>query len=185
MIALALAALLAVPDAPAPAAPKPSVELTREGGVFRLQAGFEVDAPQDIVWAVLTDYDGMTKFLSSLKKSRVVRKTSQGVLIEQEGSARLLVFSRTIKLRLDVAEHAPSLVQFHDVGGGEFDEYDGSWTLAPTPHGTSVAYQLFAEMKPSMVPRAVARKVLEKSVRRQLEELSAEMVKRAKAARKA
>src|SRR4051812_29228968 len=175
-----LAALLFAAAPAAAAAPRPEVALTREGGVFRLQASFTVDAPPAVVWGVLTDYDGMTRFLSSLKRSRVVERKPDGAVIEQEGSARLLVFSRAINLLLEVAELPPRRIEFKDIGGGEFEEYDGAWTVEPSGGRTAVTYQLFAEMKASLVPRAVARRVLEKSVRRQLEELSAEMLKRAR-----
>lgn len=180
----ALAALLFAAS-PASAAPRPEVALTREGGVFRLQASFTVDAPPAVVWGVLTDYGRMTEFLSSLKRSRVVEKRPDGAVIEQEGSARLLVFSRAIKLTLQVAELPPGRIEFKDISDGEFDEYDGAWTVQPSSGGTAVSYQLFAEMKASLVPRAVARRVLEKSVRRQLDELAAEMLKRSRAAKPA
>jgi hypothetical protein len=177
----ALAALFLATAPAAASTPRPEVALTREGGVFRLQASFIVDAPPGVVWGVLTDYDGMTRFLSSLKRSRVLEKKPGEAVIEQEGSARLLMFSRAIKLVLKVAELPPARIEFKDISDKEFDEYDGSWTVKPAAGGTSVSYQLFAEMKASLVPRAVARRVLEKSVRRQLEELSAEMLKRAQA----
>lgn len=180
-----LAALLFAAAPAAASGPRPTVSLTREGGVFRLQASFNVDAPPAVVWGVLTDYDKMTSFLSSLKRSRVVDRRPHGAVIEQEGSARLLMFSRAIKLTLDVAELPPDRIEFKDISDGEFDEYDGAWNVQPSAGGTAVSYQLFAEMKASMVPRAIARKVLEKSVRRQLEELAAEMLRRSRAAKPA
>jgi hypothetical protein len=164
----------------AQASPAPSVTLTREGGAFRLEAGFSADASPELVWEVLTDYDGMTGFLSSLRKSEIVRRTPQGVVIKQEGTARLLMFSRRVSLTLDVVERPPDRIEFWDVGGGEFEEYEGSWSVSQSSAPCSVTYQLFAEMKPSMVPRAAARRVLENSVRRQLEEVQKEVERRAK-----
>lgn len=181
MKAAALALFLVVGARAQAVAPRPDVVLTREGGVFRLEAGFTVDAPAGVVWGVLTDYNQMPSFLSSLKKSKVLEKTSKGAVIEQEGSARLLIFSHDIKLKLDVNEKPPTRIEFRDLGGSEFEEYDGAWTIHTSSMGTSVSYELFAEMTPSMVPRALARKVLEKSVHRQLQELAREIVRRTRA----
>jgi ribosome-associated toxin RatA of RatAB toxin-antitoxin module len=166
----------------APAAAAPTVTLSREGGAFRLEAAFETQAAAEIVWEVLTDYDGMTRYLRSLRKSRVVRRTPKGAVIEQEGVARLAVFSKRVALTLDVAEKPPGLIEFRETGGGQFEEYEGAWTITQSSASCSVSYRLFAEMKPSLVPRAAARRVLASSVRRQLEEVSAEIERRARAA---
>lgn len=175
---MTLASLLLALALPGSAAPAPSVTLTREGGAFRLEAGFETAADPDLVWQVLTDYDGMTGFLRSLRRSRVVERLPDGVVLEQEGTARLMIFSKKVALTLKVVERPPSLIEFSDVGGGEFEEYEGSWTISPSSGPCSVAYRLFAEMKPSMVPRQAARRVLEKSVKRQLEEVRDEIERR-------
>lgn len=176
VVALLISAAAALPAA----AERPAhVELSREGHVFRLQAAFEVKADTSVAWQVLTDYDGMTRFVSSLRKSRVVRREADGPVIEQEGAVRVLIVSRRIPMTLKVVERAPTEIRFTDVGDSAFEEYAGSWTIAESSGISRVSYQLFAEMKPSLVPRGVARRVLEKSVADQLRQVQREMERRA------
>src|SRR4051812_14927822 len=101
----------------------PSVELTREGGAFRLRGDFAVNASSDVAWRVLTDYEGMTSFLPSLRKSRVASRSPEGTVIEQEGVARALVFTRKVSLTLKVVERPPGRIEFFDLGKREFEEY--------------------------------------------------------------
>lgn len=157
----------------------PEVELSREGHVFKVQASFEVQAAPAAAWSVLTDYDGMTRFVTSLRKSRVVSRAADEVVIEQEGVVRVAMFSRRIPITLKVVEKAPERIEFTSIANRQFDEYEGAWTVESSSGACTVSYELFAEMKPSVVPRAMARRILEKSIRSQLEQVQAEIVRRA------
>lgn len=171
--ALAAALLLS-----AAAAQAPTLELSREGHVFRVQAGFEASALPATAWAVLTDYDGMTRFVTSLKKSRVAGREDGAVLLEQEGVVRVAMFWRRIPVRLKVFETPPERIDFVSIDDSTFENYEGSWTVAASSAGCLVSYQLFAEMKPSLVPRSLARRILEKSITAQLGQVQAEMERR-------
>src|SRR5688572_5621277 len=74
----ALVAALAV------SAPKPS-EAARAGAVrtaiqddadgsYQVDGSFEVQAPRSVVWAVLTDYDGIGGFVKSIRRSAVTAR---------------------------------------------------------------------------------------------------------------
>lgn len=157
----------------------PELELSREGHVFRLQASFRAAAPPSAAWEVLTDYDGMTRFVSSLRESRVVRREGSSLVLEQEGVVRAAIFRRRIPITLNVVEKAPRRIDFSAIDSGQFEEYEGAWTVSESSGACLVSYQLFAEMKPSLVPRSMARRILEKSIRAQLEQVQAEIERRA------
>jgi len=164
-----------------PAAAPPALQLTREGGVFRLQASFDVAASPSTAWAVLTDYEGMTRFVPTLRKSEVVSRSPNGAVITQEGQVHLLLFSRRVPLTLKVTEQPPSRIDFQAVGKSQFEEYDGTWTIQSSSGACRVSYQLFAEMKSALVPRGVARGILQDNIGRQLQLVQAEMERRAAA----
>lgn len=177
-----LLALRGLAAAALPAAAPPALQLTREGGVFRLQASFDVAASASTAWEVLTDYEGMTRFVPTLRKSEVLSRSANGAVITQEGQVHLLVFSRRVPLTLKVTERPPTRIDFQAVGKSQFEEYDGAWTIEPSSGACRVSYQLFAEMRSALVPRGVARGILQDNVGRQLELVQAEIERRAAAA---
>lgn len=160
-----------------------TVGLAREGDGYRVTAGFETAAPPAAVFAVLTDYEGMTRFVSSLEKSRVLFRDGRKVLLLQRGSGRFLFLRRSVDLTLEVEEEAPARVSFREVGGGAFRLYAGSWTVEPAGTGSAVRYALAAEPEKAFGPRFAARSVLVKNVGTLVDEVREEIARRARPAR--
>lgn len=111
-------------------------------GTMRLDGGFTVASTPAIAWSVLTDYDHIQRFVSSMRSSRVVGRAGGCLLVEQESIARFFLFHRTIHVRLDVCETPPRLITFEDTSRASFERYQGSWTLRETATGVDIAYQL-------------------------------------------
>jgi hypothetical protein len=158
---------------------KVSLEQGREPGAYRLAGEFAVEAGTAVIWGVLTDYDGIGSFVSSIKSSRVLRREPEAAVIEQEGDGRFLFFSRRVKLTLAVRENNPAGIDFRDLDGSQFKQYEGSWRISLSTGGCVVAYELTALPDPSLWPRFAARKTLRKNVQRQLEEVRVEIERRA------
>ncbi|MDE2039289.1 MAG: SRPBCC family protein [Elusimicrobia bacterium] len=158
--------------------PRPSVKLTSRDGAFRVRARFLVDAVPSLAWSVLTDYDDLPRFVPSLLESRVVRRSPDGAIVEQRGRARLLFFSHRFSLRLAVTEKPPGRIDFRDLGGGLFERYEGAWTVSASSRPCAVSYEVFARFKPSLIPRALARRMLLRSIQSQLSHVQAEIVRR-------
>lgn len=149
-----------------------------EEGAYRLAGEFAVGADTASIWGVLTDYDGIGSFVSSVKSSRVLGRGSGSVVIEQEGSGRFLFFSRRVKLTLAVREQAAERIDFRDIDGSQFKRYEGSWRISSSSGSYAVVYELTAQPDASLGPRFAAGKALRKNVRRQLEEVQAEIKRR-------
>lgn len=149
-------------------------------GEYRLTGRFGVDARPELAWSVLTDYEGLSGFVSSIRASRVLSRDGEGALIEQEGTGRFLFISRRVRLRLAVRERAPSSLSFEDIDGGQFRVYRGSWTITPEGEGCVVDYELVARPEPSLAPDFAAARALRKSVQRLLGEVREEMGRRAR-----
>lgn len=176
--ALALALLAAARPASGAA-----VSLEAEGeGAFRLRGSFPAAASAATAWEVLTDYEGLPRFVSSMRVSRLVGGEPGSPVVEQRGSGRFLFMSRDVLLRLAVREEAPARIAFRDVDGGQFSLYEGSWSIAGAGPGCVVSYDLAAAPRPALGPAFVARRALKAGVERLLEEVRAEMERRAKEA---
>jgi ribosome-associated toxin RatA of RatAB toxin-antitoxin module len=168
------AAALAAGDGSAP-----SVSFHREGGAFHVAGAFATAAPVETAWAVVSDYDKIQDFVSTMKRSRVVARSPEGVLIvEQEGKASYLFLSKTIKLTLAVREYRPERIDFEQVGGKPFPFYEGSWTIEPSPEGAIVRYDLVVEPGRAAGPGFVASRALPRNIERQLAEVRAEIERR-------
>lgn len=149
-------------------------------GSYLLDGEFWAEATPAVAWQVLTDYDGIGGFVSSIRSSRVLRRGTGTAVIEQEGTGRFLLFSRSVKLTLEVREERPKRLDFRDIEGRQFKQYEGSWTIASSSGGCRVGYRLAAQPDPSLGPRFAAKAVLKKNARRLLEEVRAEIEHRAR-----
>lgn len=147
-------------------------------GVYRVTAQFDVPQAPAIALAVLTDYDGIPRFMPDVRRSIVRQRAPDSVLVEQEVIARMMMFSRRIHLLLDV-QMSDSCIRFKDSSGQSFVQYEGVWQLASVPEGTTVSYALTA--RPSFdVPEFVLKRLLKRDARRMIEQLRTEMAARAR-----
>ena len=144
---------------------------------MRLEGRFTTAAPRAIAWSVLTDYDHISAFVASMRSSRVKARGDGFLLVEQETTARILLFRRTMHVLLKVREQPRQSIAFDDVSKASFERYEGSWTLQETAGGTQVIYQLTAK---SGFVGFVARSSSQRMVRELLEQVRAEIDRRAK-----
>jgi ribosome-associated toxin RatA of RatAB toxin-antitoxin module len=172
MILMALAFVVAA-DAPAP-----DVTVREERGVYAVSARFVVPQSLREVLAVLTDYEHIPAFMPGVTKSAVLERAGGTAVVEQEALSRLLMFSKTVHLVLEITEGTDS-VHFRDRSGRSFTRYDGSWQLCEVPGGTEIRYLLTAQ--PSFdVPEFVLKRLLKRDSGRMIESLRQEVSIRAK-----
>jgi carbon monoxide dehydrogenase subunit G len=158
-------------------ADEPIVSEALASGVYALEGTFEVAADVHSVWQVLTDYDHLSRFVPSVRKSVAHVSLDGGLLVEQELVAKALVFSRTLRVRLDVREEPEERIDFHDVAVKDFDIYRGSWTIAETATGSKVIYLLSAKPHETL-PEFVARGAFKDSALKMLGQLRSEITRR-------
>lgn len=146
----------------------------REKGVFYLEGTFQAPVSSSVAWGVLSDYDHISDFVSSMKKSRVIQRDKNGLRLEQEGKATFFLFSQKLYLLLDVREEGMKKITFIDTAHRTFKSYEGSWGLQEKDGGVTVIYKLKAKPQTAFFARSVMTKV----VRQLLSEVRAEMLKR-------
>lgn len=158
-----------------------SVEVSRVAGAYEVTGRALTSASRPAAWSVLTDYDGIEGFVSSMRESRVSERADTHLLVEQTAIGRVLLFSRTMRVVLFVHEvPESSVIRFEDVLGKDFDAYRGEWRIEDRGAHREIHYRVQA--RPSFgVPDLVARGMFRRTVRDLLAEVEAEMSRRASA----
>jgi len=160
---------------------EPQVSVTGIGnGPYRIEGSFGVNAPQHVAWAVLTDYDNLSSFVSSMRSSSAARPESGRLLVTQEAVGRAGPFSRILHVVLDVTEQPPDRIEFYDVCGASFQSYVGAWAIDSDGVGARVTYVLDA--RPRSSPPFFARSILSSNARALLEQVRLEMLRRTRTA---
>lgn len=179
---LAVAALLAFPAVTAASGPvgDPPVTVTRAHGAYVVQARFVVAQPAAEVIAVLTDYEGIPRFLPDIRRSVVRSRDGSRTTVEQEAVSSVMMFSRRVYLLLEIDETSDALV-FRDTSGRSFERYEGSWRVSPAGEATLVRYELQA--KPAFsVPEFVLMRLFRRDARETIARIAAEIARRAQPA---
>jgi ribosome-associated toxin RatA of RatAB toxin-antitoxin module len=157
-----------------------AITVREEQGVFHITARFTVPASPADAMAVLTDYNGIPRFLPNVRRSRLLERTDNRALVEQEAVVRFLLFATRIHLLLAIDESGRS-VRFVDRCGRSFGRYEGAWTLtAIDDDRVEVHYELMAT--PTFdAPAFLVRRLMERDAIDQMRRLRDEMVARGSA----
>jgi hypothetical protein len=177
VMAVAAITLVATAAAGQPRDAEVSVRETSKR-VYQVEARFEVAEPPAAVWAVLTDYPNIPRFLKDVRTS-IVRERGEGyVRVEQEAVSSFLMFSRRVHLLLAIADNG-DVLRFRDECGRSFTQYAGSWRVTQQEGRTSVTYELTAQPSFS-VPDFLVARVLSRDANDMIQQLRAEMTRRAR-----
>lgn len=107
----------------------------------QITAQIQIPQPVEKIWHVLTDYEGLSQFIPSLAKSRLLEHPQGGIRLEQIGSQRLLNFNFCARVVLDLEEYFPKEIKFSMVEG-DFKGFAGSWCLEPYSFGELIGTNL-------------------------------------------
>lgn len=105
-----------------------SLQTTRHGGSFEVEAVAEFEAEVTLAWEVLTDYGRLSEFIPGMHSSRIVSRSKRRVIVDQSGEARLLFLSFPIQVRLEVEEFPYERIVSRAIEGN-FKEFRGAYTL--------------------------------------------------------
>jgi ribosome-associated toxin RatA of RatAB toxin-antitoxin module len=179
MVLVAASLALVLTGAMAEAGPAPTVTVREARGVYSVSARFHVPAAPAVALAVLTDYENIPRFLPDVTSSTVRERSGSGAIVEQEAVSRMLMFSKTVHLVLEIT-HETGTIRFRDRCGRNFETYEGAWrvTESGTGTGSDITYELTA--KPSFaVPEFILKRLLKRDSTRTIERLSGEIAARA------
>ena len=180
LLATAMMILMSASAVPAVAVPQndPAVTVSEERGVYTVAATFSVPQAPRFVFAALTDYAGIPRFMPEVRTSNVIARADDRTVVEQEATARFMMFSKRVHLVLEVQE-GESHIRFRDRCGKSFTRYEGVWTITGNGATTQVRYELSA--RPSFdVPELLLKRLFKRDATQMIERLTIEIRARAR-----
>jgi hypothetical protein len=157
-----------------PPASDVQVSLTEENGLYVLTGDFSVASSTTVAWNVLSDYEHMADFVSSIKLSRRLERQKEHEFIEQVMNGQAAFFRKRVYLLLQVEEFPGQRILFKDLSGKSFKTYVGSWEITPQEERIRIGYRL--EAAPDFfAPDFIAIKAFKNTVRKLLTEVRAKI----------
>ena len=180
---LALAvALVAWPPADALAAGDTSdivVHARKDGATITVEVDCPVDAPRAVVWEVLTDYDGMAKFISNLEVSAVRMRMGDRLQVHQKGRASRGPLTFPFESVREIELIPQTEIRSKMISG---DTMPASFTTRIEVAGNRLHIVHTGTYTPSIwVPPVVGPALIEMETRKQYGEIRDEIVRRATA----
>jgi ribosome-associated toxin RatA of RatAB toxin-antitoxin module len=114
----------------APAAEDISVESIRRDDALDIACRATIDAPLDIVWRTLTDYEHLPEFIPGMRSSRVIERRGAEVVVEQSGEARFLFLSYPIEVTVLSTERLPQALEVSLIKGN-LKQFHGAYRIEP------------------------------------------------------
>jgi carbon monoxide dehydrogenase subunit G len=106
-----------------------------------------VAAGTDRVWSILTSFDEMDAHLSGLKKSKVLRKAGNYLVVEQTAKVGIPLLSFYFRVVMEVVEDRPFLYFSQTEGSLAF--FRGHWKVEPASGGTGTQIRYYLEAGPA------------------------------------
>jgi len=161
---------------------KPGVQVEREHNVFQIRVEVPVAVDARTAWRVLTDYNHLAEFVPGMRSSRVISAAGAPLRVEQKGEIGFLFFIRNFEVVLEVEEIPPMLLKFHATGG-DMKRMQGEWRIHAGAETVDIEYQ--AEIEPDFwVPPLIGTALMRRDIRKNVEGVVQEMLRRYAAARK-
>ena len=125
---------LSLAAAAASAADDISVDARRRDEALEVVCKATLDAPLELIWQTLTDYDRLAEFIPGMRRSRMISRVGAVAVIEQSGEARFLFVSQPIEVTLVSTERPPHVIEAVLLKGN-LKRLDGAYRIEPQGGG--------------------------------------------------
>ncbi len=147
-----------------------------QGGEVIVDVNFHVSVTPQEAWAVMTDYDHATEFISKLEKSVTLARTGEMLLVSQKGTMGWGPFSVPIETVTEIRLTPYEKMQARMVSGN-MKKNESTTRLVADANGTRVVYHL--ESVPDVwLPPIIGRAVVEFETRARFGQLVDEILRR-------
>lgn len=180
--ALALGVLLLVSTA-TQSREEVSLEAARRGDALEIACRATLEAPPELVWQTLTDYNRLHEFIPGMRRSRVLESRGAVSVIEQSGEARFLFLSFPIEVTLSSTERAPHSIEATMIKGN-LKRLQGTYRIEPRRDGR-VALTWTGVIEVLSMSPLLGEMVMRASVEDQFRGMVQEIARRAAARREA
>ena len=135
---VAIACLLLPPFAGAVrAADDISVEARRRDDALEVICSATLDAPLDLIWGTLTDYDRFAEFIPGMRRSRLLEWRGGVAVVEQSGEAGFLFLTFPIEVTLASTARPPYALEVRMLKGN-LKRLEGAYRIEPQAGGRIV-----------------------------------------------
>ena len=111
-------------------------------GVRRLAVQLRTSLEPTWLWAVLTDYGNLSRFIPNLEISRLLWRRSHVVGLEQVGAQTFMGLKFKAKVELELTELLEQRRLSFTMVKGDFRRFEGAWQLGADAMGTTLLYEL-------------------------------------------
>ena len=179
LLALVAALCLSVARAEPASEQDIDVQVDIAGDLVRIDVSFRVEATLQQTWAVVTDYDRATDFISDLEVSRVLSREGDTMYVYQKGRAKFGPFSFPVESVREV-RLVPFEAMHSRLLSGSMKRLDVATRLTPEGSGTRVSN--CTESIPDVwIPPIVGRLFIAYEAREKFRELRDEILRRKQA----
>ena len=112
------------------------------GGTRRLAVRLRLDLDPQWLWAVLTDYDSLSRFIPNLQSSRLLWRRANVVGLEQEGAQTFMGMRFKARVQLELTEHIEERRLSFVMAKGDFRRFEGTWQIGAEAGATTLLYEL-------------------------------------------
>ena len=116
------------------AAEEISVDATRRDDALEVVCRAMLDAPLDLVWRTLTDYDRLAEFIPGMRRSRLIERRGAVAVVEQSGEAGFLFLRFPIEVTLASTESPPYALEVSMLKGN-LKRLEGAYRIEPQGGG--------------------------------------------------
>ncbi len=112
------------------------------GGTRRLAVRLRLALDPQWLWAVLTDYDSLSRFIPNLQSSRLLWRRANVVGLEQEGAQTFMGMRFKARVQLELTEHLEERRLSFVMAKGDFRRFEGTWQIGAEAGATTLLYEL-------------------------------------------
>ena len=147
-----------------------------QGDEAIVDVNFHVRVTPQEAWAVMTDYDHATAFMSKLEKSVILSRTDEMLLVSQKGTMGYGPISLTLETVTEIRLTPFKKMQSRMISGN-MKKSEATTRLIPDATGTRVVFHL--ESIPDVwMPPLIGRALVEFEARARFRQLVEEMLRR-------
>jgi len=119
-------------------------------GMRRLAVQLRLAVDSQWLWAVLTDYDNLHRFIPNLSSSRQIWRRSNRVAVEQVGTQQFCGLRFSARVTLELEEDRGSGRLSFRMLDGDFRCFEGAWVVGSDATSSWLLYDLTVQGKPGM-----------------------------------
>jgi ribosome-associated toxin RatA of RatAB toxin-antitoxin module len=150
-------------------------------GTRRLAVRLRMDLAPEWLWAVLTDYANLSRFIPNLESSRLLWRRANVVGLEQEGAQSFIGLRFKAKVVLELTEELEQRRLSFVMVKGDFRRFEGAWQIGHDASGSTLLYELTVQGCVGM-PIALIEQRLRDDLAANLRAVQQEALRRSRAA---